>query len=254
MPYYLSTDSINPTNTKVSIGIIILLCMLFVTMFMIYKMYQTKLTSKTFLINIYLYILVGLLFVSFMGMFTKNMEIVEYEHTFKFIIVYFIAVCSGIFLMISDKLFINHIGFLLMLLGLSLIIGSSFKYSKNILQATTITSIIMIVLTIIAFKSPENNLMKMANWLPILLCILVGLIIVELGYIFFVGTNRTFSRVLVLAIVGLFSFFILSHTSNILLKSKKLTCKTHSCVNYPMESSGLLLDFLNIFTALSGNH
>jgi len=153
--------------------IALLIMMLFTVVFLIYKTYQTNVTSKTFIINIYLYVLVALLFVAIMGKYTESLKITDANNMWKMTILYFISIFAGMFMMTNDKFFINHIGFLLLLLALSLIIGSSYKYSTNITQAATITSIIVAILTMVVFTQSEENLIKMSDWLPKLTWILL---------------------------------------------------------------------------------
>ena len=252
----LNTINISSTPNEynmqsISNGIIILLCLLFAIVFMIYKTYQTKLTPKTFLINIYLYIIVCLLFVAFIGNYTQHLKIINDKHIFRFIILYVILAFSGIFMIFKNDFFVNHIGFLLLALALSLIMGTHFRYSKNVSQAATITTIIMLVLTAIVFSVNEDTLIRMTKWLPTLTWILLFVIIAEISYMLLFDYNPTFNKVMSVLVVTLFSFFILSDTSRILMKAKNLPCNTHSCINYPKESTSLILDFMNIFSRLT---
>jgi len=216
---------------------IILLGMLFTTIFLIYKTYQTPVDSKSFIINIYLYVIVALLFIALIGKYTELSNITDVENMWKMVILYFVLGCTGISMMISDKMFINHIGFLLLLLALSLIIGVSYKYSSNVTQAATITAIIVMILTTIVFMTSEENLNKMKDWLPNLTSILLCIICVELGYMLLFGGNQTFHKIMSVTVIGLFMFFILSDTSRLLLESKSIKCQTHSCINYPLKST-----------------
>lgn len=232
---------------------IILLGMLFTTIFMIYKTYQTPVNSKSFVINIYLYVIVALLFIALIGKYTELSKITDVENMWKMIILYFVLGCTGISMMISDRMFITHIGFLLLLLALSLVIGTSYKYSSNVTQAATITAIIVIILTTIVFMSSEENLIRMKDWLPNLTSILLCIICIELGYMLLFDGNQEFYKILSVSVIGLFMFFILSDTSRLLLESKNIGCKTHSCINYPLKSSSLVLDYVNIFVRLLNN-
>lgn len=238
------------SETKISNFMFIMSCMLFSTMFLIFKSYSTPLNSKTFLVNIYLYILMAILFVGLTGKYAESLNITNINNVWQMTILYFIMAFGGIYMMTYGELHINHIGFFLMLLALSLIIGVSYKYSTNIIQATTITSIIIAILTMIAFISDEKTLLKMTSWLPNLTIILLGIIIVELGYMFLFDYNAKFSTMMSITVVVLFIFFILSDTSRLILESKNLKCDTHYCVNYPLKSSSLILDYLNVFLRL----
>ena len=230
--------------------IVLLIVMLFTVVFLIYKTYQTNVTSKTFIINIYLYVLVALLFVAVMGKYTESLKITDANNMWKMTILYFISIFAGMFMIINDKFFINHIGFLLLLLALSLIIGSSYKYSTNITQAATITSIIVAILTMVVFTQSEENLIKMSDWLPKLTWILLIVILIELGYIIFSDIDKTFYKIISTSVIVLFGFFILSNTSKLLIDSKKIECKTHDCINYPLRSINLVTNYINIFVGL----
>ena len=228
----------------------LLFILLLVVVYLIYKTHQTPVTGKTFIVNIYLYVLVALLFIAVIGKYTQNSKITDANNIWKMSILYFISAFVGIYMMTNDKFFINHIGFLLLLLALSLIIGSSYKYSTNITQAATITSIIIAVLTMVVFTQSEENLEKMKDWLPRLTWILLSVIMVELSYMIFDGNNETIYKIISMSVIILFSFFILSDTSKLLIESKNLKCKTHDCINYPLKSSSLILDYMNIFVRL----
>lgn len=229
---------------------IILLVMMFVTIFLIYKTYQTPLDGKTFIINIYLYVIVALLFIAFAGRYTQLSGITDAENMWKMMILYLILGCIGISLMMNDTMVINHIGYLLMLLALSLIIGVSYKYSTNVSQAAAITAVIVIILTVIVAATSEENLIKMKEWLPNLTIILCCIILMEFGYIMFFDQNKTVSSLISMTVIVLFIFFILSDTSRLLLESKNLPCKVHTCINYPIRASSLVLDYINIFVNL----
>lgn len=232
---------------------IILLGMLFVTIFLIYKSYQTPLNGKTFIITIYLYVIAALLFIAFVGKYTELSNITDRENMWKMLILYFLLACFGISMMTSDTMFINHVGFILMLLALSLIIGVSYKYSSNVAQAAGITAVIVILLTICVFMSSEETLKKMQDWLPNLTWILFCFICGELIYILFFNNSESMNKLISATVIILFLFFVLSDTSRLLLEANNMTCKVQTCVNYPLKASSLVLDYLNIFVNLLSN-
>lgn len=229
---------------------VILFAMLLVTMYLIHNMYKTSVTSKSIIITMYLYIMVALLFIALMAKYTQTLAITNREHIFQMIILYFVLGISGISMMTSDKMFVSHVGFLLLLLALSLTIGSTYRYSSNVTQAATITAIIVGVLTLVVFTSSEERLMTMKEWLPNLMWILMCVIIMELGYLALFDYNQTFYRIIALTVIALFGFFVLSDTSRLILESKSTLCQIHSCINYPLKSSQLMLDYINIFIQL----
>lgn len=227
--------------------IIILLAMMFVAIYLIYDIYQKPVSSKDFIINIYLYVYVALLFIAVVSKYAVSLNLTTPENVFKFIIVYLFLTYVGISMMFSDKFFVNHIGYLLLLLGLSLMISTSTKYSKNAPEAAVITAIIVSILTGIVFFSSEETLIRMAGWIKGLLWILVCVILIQLGYVLFAEWDPTFYKIMTITVLILFGLFVLSDTSRLLLESQNLTCPTHSCINYPLKSSTLVLDYINIF-------
>jgi hypothetical protein len=237
---------------KLEPSLLILLCMLFAIMFLIYKTYQTNLTSKTYLINVYLYVFVALLMVVVIGNITKSTNITDSKNMTQLLITYLIIVFVGICVMLSDKIFVSHIGFLLLIIALGLITGSLFRYSTNIVQATILSSIIVIALSMVVFFASENTMVNLSRWTPILSWLLVCLIFAQVFNIFFDKEGK-YINIIRGVVVVLFAMFVLSDTGRIILKSKKVTsvCKTHSCVNYPRESLNITLDYLNIFSALT---
>lgn len=223
---------------------IILFALLLTTICLICGMYKTQFTGKTFIITICLYIIVSLLAVSFIGKYMAQNNI-EFDG-WRFILGYFVLAFGGIMIMNNDNLYMSHVGFLLLLLSMSLIVGNSIKHSSNIFNAALITSLIIFVLTAIVFTSSEDGLVKMAGWVHNLVWILLGIILIEIGFIIY-GGNETVHEIITMAGIGLFSFFILSDTSKLLLEAKNSECKFHLCVNYPKKTSRLLLDYLNLF-------
>ncbi|ARF09477.1 hypothetical protein Indivirus_1_100 [Indivirus ILV1] len=234
-------------NIEMNTEMTILLVMIFVAIYLIYDNYQHPVNSKDFIINIYLYIFVALLFIAVASKYVAKMKISDPSNAFKLVVVYFILACGGLSMMFSDQFFVNHIGFLLLLLALSLMVGTSTKYSSHVPEAAAITAIIVSILTGIVYFSSEETLIRMSGWIKNLLWVLVCVIIIELGYFFLGGANRTFYKVMAFSVIILFGFFVLSDTSRLLLESQNLSCKTHGCINYPLKASKLVLDYVNIF-------
>ncbi len=232
---------------------IILIILLMSTILAIYKLYKSELNSKNFIICIYLYVLLSLFLVSIIGKYTSTLSIVDLQNTGKMIIIYFILAFSGLCLIFNDIAFVNHIGLLLICISIGLTIGVTYKNSKNINSALIMTSVIVCIFTIIAFCSEKGQLLEFDSWLPYLSHILFAIIIIQLLYSFFYGTNEKFQDIMSWTIVILFIGFILSDTSKIILDSKILNCHTHACINYPKKIVGLLLNYVNIFVNLNSN-
>ena len=227
--------------------IIILLFIMFTAIYLIYDMYKKPVNSKDFIVTIYLYVFVALLFIAVISKYSQNLSITDKENSFKLVIAYFFLAFIGISMMFSDKFFVNHIGFLLLLLGLSIMISTSTKYAENVTEAITITASIVSILTAIVFISSEESLIRMASWIKNLLWILICVILIQLGLLFFSQGNETIYKIMTVSIIILFGFFVLSDTSRLLLEGQNLTCQTHSCINYPLKSSSLILNYVNMF-------
>lgn len=232
---------------------VILLGLLLAIMVLIYNMYQTPLDGKSFLTTTYLYVAFAFLFLALLGKYTESLQITDNENMWKMILLYFTLGIGGICMMImSNSTYGHHTGFILLLSALSLIIGVTYKYSSNVTRAALITGIMVSVITGIVFMTSEDNLKKMGAWSNNLTLALWLVIIGELVYlIIFGGDNDTINKAISIAVIGLFVLFILSDTSKLLLKSKDLQCTNHACVNYPLQSSSLILDYLNIFIRLT---
>lgn len=232
---------------------IILVILLMATMYTIYKMYQTNVNSKNFIICVYLYVLLSLFFVSIIGQYTATLSITNSENVGKMAITYLILAFSGICLILNDNIFVNHFGLLLLCISIGLTIGVTYKNSKNISDALMITGIIVFTFTMIAFSSNENQLLTFDSWIPKLTFLLCVIIIIELLYFVFYGINKNFPTIISGTVVLIFIAFILSDTSKLILDSKSLSCRVHSCINYPEKVVGLLLDYINIFVNLNSN-
>lgn len=234
--------------------IIILICCLVVIVFMIYKQYKTQLDPKSYITMIYMYIMFAMLFVAAIGRYMEGFTITDKQNSIQMIVIYFILAFGGISLMVNDSFFMSHFGFLLMLIALSLIVGSSFRYSSHIMNAAVATAVIVLVLSLIVFNSSIETLMKMKDWLSKLLFLLIGLIIIEILILIFYKGNPLLYKIMSLTSVFLFSFFVLSDTSRLIIDSRTLTCQVHYCINYPLKSSALMLDYINIFINLLNNN
>lgn len=239
-------------NVIFSKGNIIILVLLLTSIFLVYKNYNTAVNKKTIIINIYLYILIAILFVVYVGQFLANNLKFETDNYMKFAILYFIIAFGATFLMTRNNFYISHIGFLLLLLALSLIIGLTVdnNNNNNIKYIAKLSSFIIIALTTIIFILSETHLIRLNKFLPTLTYILLGFIILQLINIFFFNSNATTKKVLNISIFILFVLLILSNTSKLLLNSKNSNCKDHSCVNYPLLSTFLIVDYIGLFNML----
>ena len=74
---------------------------------------------------------------------------------------------------------------------------------------------------------------------------LCGFIIVYILLMIFSPSILTFN-ILSIGVIILFVFITLSDTSRIVLTGGGGECQQHSCTNYPLESTSLILDYVNI--------
>lgn len=236
---------------KVDNVFIILIVLLMATILAIYKMYQTQVNSANFIKCIYLYLLLSIVFITLLSRYTATLPITESQNIGKMIILYFIAAFAGMSLTFINEPYVNHLGLLLLCIGISLTIGVTYRNSKNINEALILTTIIVFAFTLIAFNSNEKQLASFQSWLPSLTSILCLIICIELGYVLFFGINENFNKIMSATVILLFLGFILADTSKLIINSKKLECQVHSCVNYPNKIMGLLLDYLNIFVRMN---
>jgi FtsH-binding integral membrane protein len=232
---------------------LILVLLMMAVLYAIYKMYQTEVNSKNFIVCVYLYVLLSLFLITLIGKYTSTLSITESQNVGVIIVSYFIMAFGGLFLIFQDKMFMNHIGLLLLCLSIGLIIGVSFRYANNIRNALILSSIIIFIFTLIAFCSNEEQLLKFKDWLPYLTILLFIIIVAEVGYLFLYGYNENFKKIMNATIIILFLGFVLSDTSKIMLESKNLNCIVHNCINYPKNVVGLLLDYVNIFVRMTSN-
>ena len=231
---------INPTTNFLFVALLIFL-------WSIYKMYKTNVTPKSFIICNYLYIMVTLIAITLLGKVFECFKVTDINNKLPLMITYFILAMSGIFLMISKDIVKNHIGLTILIIALGLVIGTLFKNTINISNAIILTVGITLIITLFIFTSSKQNISTMANWTNVLGYILLTMIIIELIIIIWRKDNSGIYTIMKYSIICLFIFFTMADTSKILEDSKNITCKTHTCINYPLSSSGLMLNYINMF-------
>ena len=145
---------------------IILFIFLLVVIFLIYQNYKQPFNKKSYLINIYLYTIGALLFVTLVANFISKLPILNDQNYFKFLILYLVLVCCSFSIMFQANPVYNHLGFILFLFGLSLLLSISFKFSNNIPQAVLFASGILLVITLFVFTLPEETLIRYSAMMP----------------------------------------------------------------------------------------
>lgn len=240
-----------PNKAEITVLIIVLL----VIMFMIRQTYVSNVTTRTYLINLYLYILFTIISIVLGAEIFKTMNIIKPEKTVIFVIAYLLISFLSIFLIFSDNKVTSHAGLLLFIVMQSVLLSIPFKISTNVNEALITTFIIFAIITAIAFALPTETLLKTASWIPSLVILLCGVIIAELLFLLFSSTEtiQKYQKFFNIFVIGLFSFFILADTSVVILRSKVLNVKSLYDLNFPKDSVGLSLDYLNIFIRLLNN-
>ena len=66
---------------------VVLLAMIFASIFIIYKMYDSDVRGKNIIVTIYLYILTALLAIAYFGKVAAKMSITDQENMWKLIVV-----------------------------------------------------------------------------------------------------------------------------------------------------------------------
>lgn len=237
---------VNPTTSFLFVALLI-------SFLSIYRMYKTNVTPKSFIICNYLYIMATLIAIALLGKIFECFKVTDINNTLPLVITYFILAMSGIFLMISKDIVKNHIGLVMLIIALGLVIGTLFKNTTNIGNAIMLTVGITLIITLFVFTSSKQNISKMANWTNVLGYMLLAMIIIELIIIIWNKDNNEIHTIIKYSIICLFIFFTMADTSKILEDSKNITCKTHACINYPLSSSGLMLDYVNMFVRFVEN-
>lgn len=115
------------------------------------------------------------------------------------------------------------------------------------------TAGITLMVTLFIFTTSRQNISTMAKWTHNLSYILLAMIIIELIIIIWNKDNGKIHIIMKYSIICLFIFFTIADTSKILEDSNNITCKTHTCINYPLSSTGLMLDYINMFIRFVDN-
>ena len=231
---------INPTTSFLAVALL-------VTILSIIKMYQSKVSSKSFIICNYLYIMASLIAIALLGKIFECFKVTDVDNALPLIVTYFIMALVGIFLMTSGDIIKNHTGLILLVTALGLVLGTIFKNTTNIGNSIMLTVGIALIITLFVFTSSNQCISAMANWTNILGYILLATIIIELILIVWKKNDDKTHTIMKYFIIILFVFFTMADTSKVLQDSVNISCKTHQCINYPLKSANLMLDYVNMF-------
>jgi len=122
---------------------------------------------------------------------------------------------------------------------------SMLRINQNIL----IVVAIMVILSLIAYFDTQNRFSPILKYLIVILFVLI---VVELSHLIFSPTSyHTWYQFYDIIIILIFCFIILADTQN--LKEKAEQCGRSTCIDYPIESTKIFMDILNLFARVSSS-
>lgn len=222
--------------------------LLLVIIFVIYnRAFQDNVPNcDGYLANVFLYVLLGLLLLVFSVLFIAKRG---YPITFtKGLIGFIIGIAAlfALFMIDPRQVVLNHIVWVIFLAGLSLIVYNVWRYSvyRDTITSTLITVLILVVgLVGFAFLKPEWISLSWgpALTIPLLAGILAWVIPMLLGL-----QSTNYYKAISAVFVVIFSLLILYDTK--FLREKSQVCRLP---NYPLDSVGLILDIVNLFSNIT---
>lgn len=224
---------------------------LVILLFAIACMYQTKLSQNTYLTNIYLYISAGIA----VTILVSSMDITQFFTGWSYLITGLILGVASLFLIYQDNIWISHLGFILLIFIIG--VGNIFKGDKVVnINILGITLAIFLILTVVSFLVTESMAQKIMGYDSVLLAILSAYVvtIIVLPLISYATYIKYKKYISVIGIIIFVCYILLDSTRNI-TKSKDISkyfeqTLGHYGLNYPRESIGLILDFLNLFISI----
>lgn len=233
---------------------LIIFLSLFVLLFLTYKNVSHQLTTKSYILTTYMYIMFALLIITLIN----NSDVFKLSSNMKMVALCFLSLILLIILRIIPKKHqvLKHLVWLGLICSFGIMINPIYEIAKmqNVLYNVLFSVFVMfITTTFIAYKSPENyfNLLE-----PYLISGLIGLIIFRLTNIIFSDlsgksfTNREWY--ISFATIIIFNLFIMYDTRKILndgIKFEKICVNKDNleCADYPEKSLSVILDLLNLF-------
>lgn len=222
-----------------------------------------KLTESQYVLNTYMYILLGILLSSLTWkVLDDHINITNLSIPFRFFGVFILSLISLFVVMTTtnDVYIIKNIAWGVFVISIGIMTYITYKNNVHFgkMQNILLEFIgIVAVLSYIAYSMPVDTFKTIH--VPLLYILLV-LIIIEFVD-FFINNHTRESYINMTRIYGwitviLFSGFILYDTQKILYDAKIHTtnCNTQNqleCVDYPVASLGIFLDIANLFTGLS---
>ena len=222
----------------ISLILIILIISIFKSAFK-----KSKFTCSKYILNTYLYILLSFVIITQIILMLDIFKYSSKYSTTNFIIIFFLSIgfLIATLTLSPDKIYLKHILWMLLMITYALLFFPLYKLKngRNMVSSMITTSLLLIILSIIAFVKPELISLRLG---PVLFILLVG------GIIFQIITYFQKEKTTMLY-KGLNYFFIVLFMMYILYDTKMLQLRANNCKNpdYINESMNLFLDISNIF-------
>lgn len=198
-----------------------------------------------YVLNTYLYFVLSwaILMATNATLYSKNIELHElFSGPFTILLmVSSLALLMGLLFVPPQMFFTKHLLFIIQIVMFGIILYPYYKTNKPLFEQVSITTLlILIILTLATYNSPDYIT---DDWNNYLFIALLGLIIARLVEIFKnIKHNSNYSRGVSYISIVIFSLFVMYDTKKILVNAK-------NCVNpdYINESLTLFIDSINIF-------
>lgn len=227
-----------------------LILLTLVLFFMIYKnaFQNGKPHCNHFIRNVYLYLaLTIVLCAGFVKFYNSLLDIKQVE---KYLLFSFVITIISIIILATRPIFsksgyiLNHIVWLIFIASISFSLYPYYNY--NVKYAMFMTTVIFLLMTSIVEIIPNLIKQTYKKMMIGMLFALIAIIISEL-YLFFTNQyTALLHKIISYIVIVLFSLFIVYDTSRLYDYAKQCV---HS-PNYPLLSTNLFLDVLNIFVRL----
>lgn len=221
-----------------------------VLLFMIYKnaFQNGKPHCNHFIRNVYLYLALTIVLCAlFVKFYNSLLDIKQVE---KYLLFSFVVTIISIIILATRPIFsksgyiLNHIVWLIFIASISFSLYPYYNY--NVKYAMFMTTVIFLLMTSIVEIIPNLIKQTYKKMMIGMLFALIAIIISEF-YLFFTNQYSAFlHKIISYIVIVLFSLFIVYDTSRLYDYAKQCV---HS-PNYPLLSTNLFLDVLNIFVRL----
>lgn len=249
-------------NYKVSI-VLTLLCL--ITIYILYQNIRVDLTPNIYIVNTYLYIILGLLIIGDTWMILDGYsDENDSEQRFIFQNLLLVTAMSFVSLFVvmltsNEYYIVKHIAWITFMLSLGVMSYVHYKINveNDTLKKTLFTLvIIMATLSYIAWMMPLDTFMSLEKPLLVILCILLLTEIFDYIINFDKTSGNFFDRRKLYSwgFIFVFSGFVLYDTQKLINDGKNISnaCTAIEnnqfiCADYPRASLALVLDAINLF-------